>query len=119
MSPSAFSRWFKARVGCVFHRYLNEMRVAMVCAKLSGGEGNITETAFQCGYGNLANFNRRFREITGFTPRNFGSDAPGAAGKHENIHHAAGPPRRHPRGAMASAQNRLRPVRYQPSLKSR
>ncbi len=71
MSPAAFSRWFKRNVGRVFHRHLNELRVAMVCARLSGGQNNITEAAFECGYNNLANFNRRFREITGFTPSGF------------------------------------------------
>ena len=71
MSPAAFSRWFKGRVGCVFHQHLNGLRVAMVCARLSSGQAGITETAFQCGYNNLANFNRRFREITGLTPSEF------------------------------------------------
>jgi AraC-like DNA-binding protein len=71
MSPAAFSRWFKKSLGRVFHRHLNELRVAMVCARLSGGQGNITEAAFQSGYNNLANFNRRFREVTGLTPSEF------------------------------------------------
>jgi hypothetical protein len=43
----------------------------MVGARLSSGQGGITEAAFQCGYNNLANFNRRFREITGLTPSEF------------------------------------------------
>jgi AraC-like DNA-binding protein len=71
MSPAAFSRWFKGRVGCVFHRHLNGLRVAMVCARLSSGQESITEAAFLSGYNNLANFNRRFREITGLTPSAF------------------------------------------------
>ncbi len=71
MSPAAFSRWFKSHVGCVFHRHLNGLRVAMVCARLSSGQASITEVAFQSGYNNLANFNRRFREITGLTPSEF------------------------------------------------
>ena len=71
MSPAAFSRWFKRYVGCVFHCHLNQLRVAMVCARLSRGQESITEAAFQCGYNNLANFNRRFREITGLTPSEF------------------------------------------------
>jgi len=71
MSPAAFSRWFKRGVGHVFHRHLNELRIAMVCARLSSGPESITEAAFQNGYNNLANFNRRFREITGFTPSEF------------------------------------------------
>ena len=71
MSPAAFSRWFKKGVERVFHRHLNELRVAMVCARLSSGQGSITEAAFQSGYNNLANFNRRFREVAGFTPTEF------------------------------------------------
>ena len=73
MSPPAFSRWFKRRVGRVFQRYLNELRVAKVCARLADHQENITEAAFKCGYNSLANFNRRFREITGLTPTEFRS----------------------------------------------
>jgi AraC-like DNA-binding protein len=71
MSPAAFSRWFKRCVGHVFHQHLNELRVAMVCARLASGQESITEAAFHSGYNNLANFNRRFRDITGFTPSEF------------------------------------------------
>ncbi|MGH7953187.1 MAG: helix-turn-helix domain-containing protein, partial [Limisphaerales bacterium] len=73
MSPPAFSRWFKARVGRVFQRYLNELRVAKVCARLANHQEPITQAAFKCGYNNLANFNRRFREITRLTPTEFRS----------------------------------------------
>lgn len=73
MSAAVFSRWFKQRVGCTFQRYLNELRVARVCAWLVNGPESITEAAFGCGYNNLANFNRRFREITGLTPTEFRS----------------------------------------------
>jgi AraC-like DNA-binding protein len=73
MSPQAFSRWFKARVGRVFQRYLNELRVAKVCARLVGRQDSVSQAAFNCGYNNLANFNRRFREITGLTPKEFRS----------------------------------------------
>src|SRR6185437_13075530 len=75
MSPAAFSRWFKARVGRVFQHYLNEMRVAKVCGQLIDSEESITEVAYRCGYNNLANFNRRFREITGLTPTKFRSQS--------------------------------------------
>lgn len=73
MSPPAFSRWFKGRVGRVFQRYLNELRVAKVCARLADNQESITQAAFKCGYNNLANFNRRFRDITGLTPTEFRS----------------------------------------------
>jgi AraC-like DNA-binding protein/quercetin dioxygenase-like cupin family protein len=73
MSAAAFSRWFKQRVGCTFERYLNELRVARVCARLVNGPESITEAAFGCGYNSLANFNRRFRELTGLSPTEFRS----------------------------------------------
>jgi AraC-like DNA-binding protein/quercetin dioxygenase-like cupin family protein len=71
MSPAAFSRWFKLNVGCVFNRYLNEIRVARVCSEIAQGKVSITEAAFQAGYNNLSNFNRRFQEVTGLTPKAF------------------------------------------------
>jgi AraC-like DNA-binding protein len=71
MSAAVFSRWFKQRVGCTFQRYVNELRVARVCARLVSGPQSITEAAFACGYNNLANFNRRFRELLGLTPKAF------------------------------------------------
>lgn len=71
MSPAAFSRWFKINMGCVFNRYLNEIRVAKVCSQIAHGRLSITEAAFQAGYNNLSNFNRRFLEVTGLTPKAF------------------------------------------------
>ena len=73
MSAPAFSRWFKSRVGRVFQRYLNELRVAKVCSRLADHQGGITDASFKCGYNNIANFNRRFREITGLSPTEFRS----------------------------------------------
>jgi len=71
MSPAAFSRWFKTRTGRTFQCYLNELRVANVCAHLAKGKENVTQAAFACGYGCLANFYRRFREVTGLSPSEF------------------------------------------------
>jgi len=71
MSPAAFSRWFKLNMGCVFNRYLNEIRVARVCTEIANGKLSITEAAFLAGYNNLSNFNRRFLEVTGLTPKAF------------------------------------------------
>ena len=76
MPSAAFSRWFKQHMGRTFQRYVNEVRVARVCAHLAQREEeNITEVAMNCGYHNLANFNRRFREIRGITPKSFRTQA--------------------------------------------
>ncbi len=71
MSPQSFCRFFRAGTGRSFQRYVNEVRVARVCSGLIHDSQSISETAFQEGFNNLANFNRRFREITGRTPRQY------------------------------------------------
>ena len=71
MSPPAFCRWFKSHMGRNFQRHLNEIRVARVWARLADTDENITTAALDCGFRNLSNFNRRFLEATGLTPRQF------------------------------------------------
>lgn len=70
-TPQAFCRFFRSHTGRPFHRYLSEVRVARACSSLLHSEASISEIAFQSGFNNLANFNRRFREITGRTPREY------------------------------------------------
>ncbi|MBK1858846.1 helix-turn-helix domain-containing protein [Cerasicoccus arenae] len=81
MSPQAFSRFFHRQSGRTFHQHLNELRVASACARLLGSEDSIAEIAFGAGFNNLSNFNRRFREITGRSPREYRKDRGGLLGK--------------------------------------
>ncbi len=71
MSPAVFSRFFRRRVGQTYVRYVNEWRVGLACRKLVETRDNIIDIAFSCGFDNLSNFNRRFRQIRGMTPREF------------------------------------------------
>ncbi|EIQ00510.1 DNA-binding domain-containing protein, AraC-type [Opitutaceae bacterium TAV1] len=71
MSPQSFCRFFRRVAGRTFHHHLNELRVARACASLLGTEKPVGEIAFEAGFNNLSNFNRRFREITGRTPREY------------------------------------------------
>lgn len=77
MGSAVFSRWFKKQIGRNFQRYLNEVRLARVCARLADSDDSITSLAMECGFNNLANFNRRFLEITGLTPRAFRAETRG------------------------------------------
>jgi AraC-like DNA-binding protein len=77
MNPAVFCRWFKKQTGRNFRRYLNEVLVARVCARLAGSEDSITSVAMECGFNNLSCFNRRFLEITGLTPRAFRGETRG------------------------------------------
>ncbi|MBC2592879.1 helix-turn-helix transcriptional regulator [Ruficoccus amylovorans] len=71
MSPQAFCRYFQRLTGRKFQHHLNELRITRACACLLGTEKTIAEVAFECGFNSLSNFNRRFREFTGHTPRNY------------------------------------------------
>lgn len=71
MSPRAFCRYFRHRLGKSFRQYVNELRVARACSKLLHSEDAISEIAFESGFNNLANFNRRFRETVRCTPTEY------------------------------------------------
>jgi len=71
LSIGAFSRFFKLRTGKTLPEYVNELRVGRACRLLAEADTKVTDVAMECGFQNLANFNRRFREITKVTPREY------------------------------------------------
>jgi len=71
LSISAFSRFFKLRTGKSVPQYINELRVGRACSLLANEQAKITDLALECGFQNLANFNRRFREIVRLSPREY------------------------------------------------
>jgi AraC-like DNA-binding protein len=71
LSVGAFSRFFKLRIGKTLPQYVNELRVGRACQLLAQEQLKVTDLALQCGFRNLANFNRRFRKITRMTPRDY------------------------------------------------
>ncbi len=81
MTPQAFCRFFRRLTGYAFHEHLNNLRVARACAALLCTDKAVAEIAFETGFGNLSNFNRRFREIVGHTPREYRDANGGFAGK--------------------------------------
>jgi AraC-like DNA-binding protein len=70
-SIGAFSRFFKLRTGKTLPQFVNELRVGRACHLLAEEDGKITNVALECGFTNLANFNRRFLQITGLTPHEY------------------------------------------------
>ena len=71
MSPKSFCRFFKANTGKTLVGYLHELRIGDACRQLLETDRSISEIAFDCGFNNLSNFNRRFRSIKETTPREF------------------------------------------------
>ena len=75
MSDAYFSRYFKAMAGTTFSQYLNYVRTDnAVRLLLSGEDLTMTEIAEQCGFATIRNFNRIFREFTGFSPSRLPKD---------------------------------------------
>lgn len=71
MAPSSASRLFSRSTGSSISIYLNVVRVNAACRLLRGADRSIASIAVDCGFMNLSNFNRRFRDIKKMTPREY------------------------------------------------
>ena len=70
-STAAFCRFFKKRTRKTYISFLNEVRIQEACSLLLKPDLNIAEICFQTGFNNISNFNRQFKKITGFTPKEY------------------------------------------------
>ncbi len=80
MSESRFSRFFRRATGNTFTDFVNRIRVNRACQLLMETDSLITHICYEIGFNNVANFNRRFREIKGMTPSEFRREADGRFG---------------------------------------
>ena len=71
LSPEAFCRYFKMRTRKTYINFLNEIRINNACKLLDKNEFSIADISFQVGFNNISNFNRIFKRLTGFSPRNY------------------------------------------------
>lgn len=71
MTPKSFSRFFKKNTGKTLIHYVNELRVGFACQALLQSDASVSEICYAAGFNNLSNFNRRFRETRGVSPREF------------------------------------------------
>ena len=68
MSASSVSRFFKKRTRHNFWDYLNGFRIDRAAQMMIETEHTISEISYACGFNNISNFNRVFRERIGTTP---------------------------------------------------
>ncbi len=71
MSESSFSRYFGKTTDSTFTAFVNRVRVHKACQLLMHSDSRISSICYAVGFNNVANFNRRFREVKGVTPREF------------------------------------------------
>ena len=69
-----FSKYFLEHTGMTFTRYLNTVRISHAVELLWEGRMTITEISKECGFNTIRNFNRVFREITGYSPNQLPKD---------------------------------------------
>lgn len=71
MAVTTFCNFFKEQYRTTFVEYLNAVRIGHACKLLSDNDKNIVEVAYDCGFNNLANFNRQFKKYKKMTPSQF------------------------------------------------
>ncbi len=71
MSSVAFSRFFHQRTGRTLSDYIIDIRLGYAARMLVDSTKNISEICYECGFNNLSNFNRTFKEKRNYTPRDF------------------------------------------------
>ena len=71
LSPYYFSKVFRKYMQTSFPSYLAAVRVRTAISLLADESYTITECAFRAGFQSTTTFNRVFREITGYSPRDY------------------------------------------------
>jgi AraC-like DNA-binding protein len=72
MTPNAFCRYFKQCTNKTYINFVLEIRIGQACRLLKQRKDlQISEIAFRCGFNNLTNFNRKFKQFNKRTPSEF------------------------------------------------
>ncbi|WNH11334.1 AraC family transcriptional regulator [Flavobacteriaceae bacterium HL-DH10] len=77
MSQVSFNRFMKKRTGKTFVDYVNDVRIGYAAIRIIEKDVSISEIAFNCGFNNIANFNRVFKKSKKCTPSQYKNDFSG------------------------------------------
>jgi AraC-like DNA-binding protein len=80
MSERVFTRFFRSATGNSFTDFVNRLRINRACQLLMETERYVSNICYDAGFNNVANFNRRFLEFKGMTPKEFRQQALGRFG---------------------------------------
>ena len=67
----------KKRTGKTFVDYVNDVRIGYAAIRLVEKDISISEIAYNCGFNNIANFNRVFKKSKKCTPSQYKNDFSG------------------------------------------
>lgn len=71
LSPTYVSRYFKKKLGVNFAKYLTGVRLEQAVKDLESTDKPLTRIALDCGFPNLAAFNKAFKENYGVNPKQY------------------------------------------------
>jgi AraC family transcriptional regulator len=71
LSPYHFLRTFERLTGLPPHQYVRRIRLREAAVRLTTGRDKILDTALDCGFGDISNFTRAFRQEFGESPRRY------------------------------------------------
>ena len=71
LTPTAFCKYFKSKTGKTFSSFVNEVRIGQACKLIFNVNLNISQICYSCGFNNLTNFNRNFKNFTKMTPTEY------------------------------------------------
>ena len=71
LSKSSISHMMSKDLQISFTRYINLLRTGRACELLKSTDRQISEIAFESGFGSIWSFNRNFQELVGMTPGDY------------------------------------------------
>lgn len=71
MSEASLTRFLKKWTGKTFIDNLNDIRITEAISRLMDTSDSISEICYKCGFNNLSNFNRAFKNRKGITPTEY------------------------------------------------
>ena len=74
LSPYHFLRTFERMTGITPHQYVRRARLRDAASRLAAEREKVLDIAYDCGFGDVSNFNRAFRSEFGVSPKNFRQD---------------------------------------------